>query len=222
MRTAAAAERERVERELQRLRVREQQLDAELAGVRTAQEGLETELRALERFTVEHADSGVFGAVKRRLRVVSAEPEGHATAGTEVVLRGASIRETAVRVLADTTAAGQPIHYRDLYELLVQRGFLPAGKDPLATFLTQLGRSPLVTRSTASGMYSLDFEFPERARARLVQLRAELETTHVMPADAGVDDIARARERRAALTREIEATERALEEALRSLGEAGR
>jgi hypothetical protein len=221
MRAAAAAERERVERELHRHRVREQQLDAELAGVRTAQQRLEVELRALERFTGEQTDSGVFGAVKRRLRVVSEEPEGHSAAGKEVVLRGASIRETAVRVLADSAAAGQPIHYRDLYELLLQRGFLPAGKDPLATFLTQLGRSPLVTRSTASGMYSLDIAFPERARARLAQLRAELEETHASAAGAGVDAIAQARERRAALTREVEATERALEEALRSLGEAG-
>jgi hypothetical protein len=220
MRAAAAAEHERVERELHRLRAREQHLGAEIAGVRIAQEGLEAELRALERFTNEHPDRGVLGAVKRRLRAVAEDSVEHPRVDTEVVLRGAGIRKTAVRVLADSTAAGQPIHYRDLYELLRQRGFRAAGKDPLATFLTQIGRSPVVVRSTSAGMYSLDIEFPERARARLAKLRAELEATRGLAADAGVDDIARARERRAGLTREVDATERALEEALRSLGEA--
>jgi hypothetical protein len=139
--------------------------------------------------------------------------------GDRVVLKGARIRETAVRVLAATPQADQAIHYRTWFELLEQQGFVPTGKDPLATFLTQIGRSPVVRRTTSAGLYTLDLNFPERARARLAQLHAELQAAHDLPADAGVDDITRARERRAAVSADIEATERALQEALRSLGE---
>ena len=96
---------------------------------------------------------------------------------------------------------------------------MPAGKDPLATFLTQIGRSPVVQRTTTSGMYVLDLEFPRRARERLTRLGAELSATQDLPAGATVEDIAAARERRAQLSAELQEAERHLEEALRALGE---
>jgi hypothetical protein len=132
-------------------------------------------------------------------------------------LRGARIRETAVRVLAANNLPEAPVHYRDWFELLTSQGFMPTGKDPLATFLTQVGRSPVVQRTTTSGMYVLDLEFPKRAGERLEQLRGHLAEMHEPSADITVERIAAARAQRAQLTAAIQETERDLEEALRSL-----
>jgi len=220
MRAAAAAERSRVERELARLTAREQGLADDLARARSVREELEGELLVLHRFAEdpEPQDLGATPA-EPHLHVVApgAAPDSESAA---VTLKGARIRETAVRVLAQTPHADQAVHYRAWFELLRQQGFMPAGKDPLASFLTQIGRSPLVQRTTSAGKYTLDLEFPGRARARLAQLRDELQVAQDLPPDAGVDSITEARERRSALTSELEATERTLEEALRSLGEA--
>jgi hypothetical protein len=123
-----------------------------------------------------------------------------------------------VRLLAETAHADEAVHYRTWFELLTSQGYTPAGKDPLATFLTQLSRSPVVRRTTSAGMYELDLAFPESALKRLVHLRHELARAQNLPSDASIQDIDTARERRAALTADIEATERALEEARRSLG----
>jgi hypothetical protein len=218
MRSAAVAERERVERELQRLDARRDELGQELAAVSAAADELRDHLRVLNRFVHEELN-GSNGDARPALRVVK---EAHAYGGGEVqgeLLKGARIRETAVRVLAGTPQAEAPIHYRTWFELLRSQGFMPMGKDALATFLTQLGRSPVIRRGGGPGMYALEFSYPQRARQRLTQLRAELQRTHELSPDAGVDAIAEARERRARLTSEIEATERALEEALRSLGD---
>lgn len=137
------------------------------------------------------------------------------------VLRGARIREAAVRVLAANADAEVPVHYRDWFQLLIAQGFMPAGKDPLATFLTQVGRSPVVKRSTASGMYVLDLNFARRARERLAQLAVQASEVQDLSPSPTVEEIATARERRAQLAGEMRETERQLEEALRSLGERG-
>jgi hypothetical protein len=122
-----------------------------------------------------------------------------------------------VRVLAAHTKPDAPVHYRDWFELLVAQGFMPAGKDPLATFLTQVGRSPVVQRTTSSGMYVLDLEFPNRVRARLSRLQAELDEVPQHASDRTVAEIASTRESRTRLITELQEAERQLEEALRSL-----
>jgi len=69
-------------------------------------------------------------------------------------LRGKRLREVAVRVLTDRHGAGEPIHYRQWYELVRGEGFAVAGKDPLATFLAQIGRAPEVDAvGRRSGLY---------------------------------------------------------------------
>lgn len=173
MQSAAAAERERVERELLRLREREDRLAHELNAIREAQSTLQDELVVLQRLSSSPPTDEIRAAdERRRLRVVT-DASSRIAEGREVVLRGAQIRETAVRVLA-SSATSQAVHYRTWFELLRHEGFAPAGKDPLATFLTQIGRSPVVQRSTAPGMYSLDLRAPERIRTHLEQLRAKL------------------------------------------------
>ena len=217
MKAAAAAERERVERELARLGAREHELAAELAAVRAARAELEHQRDVLNHFAHEPARTP--GTADRRLRALpdAAEP---AQSNGCTVLRGARIRETAVRVLAANAQPDAPVHYRDWFELLSAQGFMPAGKDPLATFLTQVGRSPVVQRSTAAGMYVLDLEFPKWARDRLATLRAQLAEMQERSSEVTVEQIAAARERRSHVTAEMQDVERQLEEALRSLGES--
>ncbi len=218
MRSAAVAERERVERELRRLDARREELQRELATTTRRSDELRDHLRVLNRL-VQEQDTHMGDANGRPpLRVV-----GERSYGGEALelLRGARIRETAVHVLAGTPQAEAPIHYRTWFELLRGQGFMPVGKNAVATFLTQLNRSPVVKRVGGAGMYALDFGYAQRAREKLAQLRDELQKTHQLSPGAGVEDIAAARERRASLMAEIEATERKLEEALRSLGDDG-
>lgn len=218
MQAAAAAERGRVERELARVAARENELAAELAAVRAARAELEHQRQVLNHFAHDDQPAETLGTEIRRLRALPA-PEPTVTNG-DTVLRGARIREAAVRVLAANSQPDAPVHYRDWFELLTSQGFMPAGKDPLATFLTQIGRSPLVQRTTTSGMYVLDLEFSQRARQRLARLSAELSATQDLPPNVTVEEIAAARERRAQLTAELHETERQLEEALRALGDS--
>jgi chromosome segregation ATPase len=221
MQSAAVAERERVERDLRRLVIRESQLTAELGAVQAARAELEQQRHVLDHFADGPARTP--GRGSQRLRVLpDAEPptsNGGAAPEKMTMLRGARIRETAVRVLAANTQVDAPVHYRDWFKLLTAQGFMPAGKDPLATFLTQIGRSPVVRRSTSAGMYVLDLEVPQRARARLGRLAEELAEIRELAPNTTVEEIAATRERRARLTAEMQETERQLEEALRSLGE---
>lgn len=218
MQSAAAAERERVERELLRLSKREDSLANELNAIREARSALQDELLVLQRLSRDLPAGEIRAADDERhpLRIVP--DASQAVEGREVVLRGAQIREAAVRALA-SSATSQAVHYRTWFELLRNEGFVPAGKDPLATFLTQIGRSPVVQRSTAPGMYSLDLRAPERERVHLAQLRAKLGDIRETPLGATVDEIGRIREGRARLNTEIASAERTLAEALRSLGD---
>lgn len=218
LQAAAAAERTRLERELDRLRMRERDLMSQLTGIQETADQLEQELQVLNRLALGAEPSRTLDRAGRRLRAV---PEPGNVGGSEAtVLRGAAIRETAVRVLAAHASRGTAVHYRDWFELLLAQGFVPAGKDPLATFLTQIGRSPLVEKSTASGMYGLDLEFPQRARHQLARLNALLAEGKDISTGSSVEEIASARERRTKLTAQIHELERWLEEALSCLAES--
>ena len=132
------------------------------------------------------------------------------------LLRGPAIRLEAVRVLLDQPERPEAMHYRRWYELLTEAGFTVAGKDPLAVFLTQLGRSPLVARGTQTGIYAIDRQAPCRLRQRLSDLHAQLRALASMP--EATADLAAISQRRAEITDETAKTERALEEAEELLG----
>jgi hypothetical protein len=91
-------------------------------------------------------------------------------------LQGQHLREAAVRILVEHRGTRRPIHYREWYDLLTESGFAAAGKDPLATFLTQITRSPLVERvDGGSGVYQIDPNAAyERARAELAVTTRQL------------------------------------------------
>lgn len=71
-------------------------------------------------------------------------------------LRGQRLREIAVDLLRQKKGVGSVVHYREWYELLLEAGLRVAGKDPLATFLTQIARAPGVESvRPRSGLYRL-------------------------------------------------------------------
>jgi hypothetical protein len=126
-------------------------------------------------------------------------------------LRGPAIRHAAVRVLLEHPDRPDALHYRDWFALLQEAGHAVAGKDPLAVFLTQLSRSPAITKGTQSGVYALDRGAPQRLRARLAELHDRLRR---LTATTGpTADLAGVRARRAQVSAEITRTEKELEEA---------
>ncbi len=129
-------------------------------------------------------------------------------------LRGPEIRAAAVRVLLER--GGEAMHYRDWYALVEARGLVVAGKDPLAVFLTQLGRSPAVRRGVEAGVYELDRHAGARHRTKLEALQRELRE---LTLTAG-GDLTASRARRQQLSVEIGRVERALDEIARVLGPA--
>jgi hypothetical protein len=71
-------------------------------------------------------------------------------------LRGRKLQEIAVELLRQKRAPGTVIHYREWFELLPEAGLCVVGKDPLATFLTQIARAPAVESvRPRSGLYRL-------------------------------------------------------------------
>jgi hypothetical protein len=71
-------------------------------------------------------------------------------------LRGQKLQEIAVELLRQKKGAGVTVHYKDWYALLTEDGLRVGGRDPLATFLTQIGRAAEVESVRArSGLYRL-------------------------------------------------------------------
>lgn len=71
-------------------------------------------------------------------------------------LRGQRLREVALEVLKRRVADGDSIHYRAWFDALVESGYRVSGKDPLATFLTQVSRIDRVEKlGRRSGLYRL-------------------------------------------------------------------
>jgi hypothetical protein len=71
-------------------------------------------------------------------------------------LRGQRLREVAIEVLRRLAATGDPVHYRAWFDALVDSGFRVSGRDPLATFLTQVTRIDQVESvGRRSGLYRL-------------------------------------------------------------------
>jgi hypothetical protein len=200
---AAAAERADLGRHRERLLAARDRLRAELAGIEASLRDLDERDALLDRI------AGQAPAV-----AVSPSP-GSASPGA-TPLRGPAIRRAAVDVLRSLPDRPQALHYRAWFDAVRAAGYAVAGKDPLAVFLTQLSRSPVVRRGTQSGVYELDPTAPRRLRERLDALHGELRGLTAAPSPTA--DLTAIRARRAALTAEISRVEKALEEAEAALG----
>lgn len=72
------------------------------------------------------------------------------------VLRGQRLRHVAIQVLKCRRGESATVHYREWYDLLLADGHRVAGKDPVATFLTQVSRAHEVEAvGRRTGMYRL-------------------------------------------------------------------
>ena len=215
LRRAATAERAELDRHRARLFDHRKRLRAELDQIEQSLMEVDERVALLNRIAPLEDLSAEAVDDKNESEAVGATPIVKLPA-TEI-LRGTAIRETAVRLLAQSQAAAQPIHYKRLYELLTEAGFSVAGKDPLATFLTQLSRSPVMRKATQAGIYELDRDSQARLRSELSLLQAELRAVTGNPAPT--DDLAEIRQRRESVLSEITQVERAIEEAARVLGD---
>jgi hypothetical protein len=205
LRRAAAAERAAVGRDRDRLLRRRERLVAQVAELDDAVQAAEERLALLS--TLGQAPEPVAAADATAC---------NASGDSQRVLHGLAVRETAVRVLISHPGRIEALHYRDWYELVRHAGYAVAGSNPLAVFLTQLTRSPVVRKSTRPGVYAVDRQAPQRIRARLERLACELR--EVTAAAPDVVELAAVRVRRRELDRAISRQERALEEALWVLG----
>jgi hypothetical protein len=71
-------------------------------------------------------------------------------------LRGERLRDVAAEVLWRQFSAGDVVHYKQWFELVVAAGHRIGGKNPAATFLTQVARVDSVERvGRRSGLYKL-------------------------------------------------------------------
>lgn len=88
-------------------------------------------------------------------------------------LRGADLRRRAVQLLAQR-AGPDEVHYREWFAWFVEAGCAAEGRDPLATFLTNVARSPVVRRGSRPGTYRLDGHARERLAGVLAESQAQL------------------------------------------------
>jgi hypothetical protein len=150
---AVRVEDSRLSRALDVLSQRRAALQAELAA-------LDSERRELEE--------------RRRLLAQLAGVEAAAGDTRDVVahtqLKGRELRRVAGRLLWELQR-DREIHYREWFERVLAAGYAVAGKDPAASFLTNVRDSPAVVRGTSPGHYRID----RAAAARTAQARAEIE-----------------------------------------------
>jgi hypothetical protein len=207
---AVAAERDVLARHRGRLLSARERLRDELARIDASLHELDERARLLDRLAgpaaPEHATPGSDDP-----RTGDREPRP--AAGT---LRGPAIRRAAVEVLLALPERPQALHYREWYKAVSAAGFTVAGKDPLAVFLTQISRSPVIRKSTQAGVYELDTTAAQQLRGELERLHDDLRALAATPGAA--PDLAAVRSRRAQIHTQIGHVEKSLVEAEELLG----
>jgi hypothetical protein len=210
---AATAEQADLDRHRERLTAERDKLVIELRRVDDSLAVVEQRLAMVTQLIDARGDGSAAS-----LTPASAPAETSTAADGEesrVLLRGPAIREAAVRVLIAQPEHIEALHYRRWYQLLGEAGYAVAGKDPLAVFLTQLSRSPVVRKATQPGVYEVDRQAPLRIRQRLERLQVELREIALAPKVPV--ELSSVRARRHELDVAISQQERALEEALHVL-----
>jgi flagellar motility protein MotE (MotC chaperone) len=156
---AAAVEEERVDRALQQLSHRRETLAAEIANLEAEMGELQERRRLLGQLVDRPVDTP--GAA------------GHAPRTGVTPVRGRQLRIAAGRMLWRTVGADE-VHYREWFERLLQEGYAVGGRDPLASFLTNIRDSPAVARGTRQGFYRLDPALQQAVAREIDEARAEL------------------------------------------------
>lgn len=206
LRRAAERERARLERARRKLTAKRESLHEELARLDAELDKLGDRERLLGELV---PDTPTADTASRDETTASGSAGGR-------VLKGAAIRERAARAYYLAHGPDKALHYRRWFELLIAEGVEIAGKDPIATFLTNLGRSPVVVRGDEPGSYAIDPTAPDRLRGKLAELQAELrDLTDVIARQVTPTD--QLRDHRAQLTSQIRQLEGHIAEAQRVL-----
>jgi hypothetical protein len=157
---AAAVEEERVDRALERLSHRRDTLAAELADLESQMDELNERRRLLTMLVDGPSADGE--------RTAAPLPRTGVTA-----VRGRALRRIAAQLLWRTSGERE-IHYREWFERLLAEGYAVGGRDPLASFLTNIRDSPAVVRGAQPGYYRLDRGRRDVLARRLAEKAAEL------------------------------------------------
>jgi hypothetical protein len=88
-------------------------------------------------------------------------------------LKGRELRRVAGQLLW-AWMREDPIHYREWFERVLAEGYAIGGKDPAASFLTNIRDSPAVTRGSSQGFYALDPTSVDRISQAMAEAQAEL------------------------------------------------
>ena len=121
MRAAASDELKRLEREIDRLNARESAPTAELEELRRGRGEPAGQLGTIRRSAGAPHEEPEMPA--RHLRAIQVAGPAPTPDGEWTMLRGAQIRETAVRLLVASGRADQAIHCKTWFEVLRQPGF---------------------------------------------------------------------------------------------------
>lgn len=208
--TAARHDRDRLYRSWQQLQDQRSELIAELDRLDSELRELATPLRRLGEIIGDQLELDV--------------PDADLSSGLETngaALSGAAIRRQAVAVALHAPEEYRELHYKDWYERLVHSGYKVNGRDPVAVFLTQISRSPLVIRGAGHGTYGLDRLALRRLNVALRELRQErhyLVNTAPDPDAWSLDTLAA---KLHDVTLEVSRTERQLAEAVATIRELG-
>lgn len=89
-------------------------------------------------------------------------------------LRGRELRHVAGRLLWNLQR-DREMHYREWFEHVLAAGYAVGGKDPAASFLTNIRDSPAVVRGSSAGHYRIDAQAASRVREARSEIVAELQ-----------------------------------------------
>lgn len=151
---------DRLERTLGTLEGRRAALAAQMAELDAEVEGYRHRRQLLEDL----------GEVEKATPTAQVGPRGEVVAKA---VKGRRLREVAGRLLWSWQGA-EEIHYRQWFERVLAAGYAIGGKDPVASFLTNVRDSPAVTRGSEQGYYRLDPSSIERIGQARNELKAEL------------------------------------------------
>jgi hypothetical protein len=100
------------------------------------------------------------------IAATAARPPGRA-------VKGGELRRVAGRLL--WSAQGEhEIHYREWFERVIAEGYAIGGKDPVASFLTNIRDSPAVVRGSTQGHYRLNPGSLDGVAQQIGEIQAEL------------------------------------------------
>jgi vacuolar-type H+-ATPase subunit I/STV1 len=157
----ARTELARIERAVARVEQRRAALLGQLAELDDEAEEYARRRRLLEELAyVEHALP----------TPAAATPAQRPASGS---IKGRQLRRVAGRLLW-SAQRDREIHYREWFERVIAAGYAVGGKDPVASFLTNIRDSPAVRRGSAQGRYRLDPDSLDSLSQQIAETQAEL------------------------------------------------